>query len=135
MPALDVRPPAGPAFARFFEYRPTGPPIFGGGDEAAASGWVRPRHQLEAWGAPEIVALADAWWPASYAIETAPRPAATLSYALELVWDGAPLPADRPLFYRARAVAARAGFVVEMRELWTPEGPAIAFNQQTFVMI
>jgi hypothetical protein len=135
VPVLDIRPPFGPAFARFFEYRPTGPMIFGGGDEAVASGWLRPRRELPAFGAPELVALADAWWPAVFAVEAKPRPAVTLGYALDLSWDGAPPPGDRPLYYRARAVAAAAGFVVEMRELWTAGGRALAFNQQTFVMV
>jgi Thioesterase-like superfamily len=134
-PVLDVRPPLGPPFARFFEYRPTGPAIFGGGSEAITSGWVRPRRPLASFGGPELVALADAWWPATFSIDSAPRPAATLSYAIEFSWDGTPLPADQPLFYRARAVAACDGFVVEMRELWTLEGQALAFNQQTFVLI
>jgi acyl-CoA thioesterase len=135
VPVLEVRPPAGPAFARFVEYRSTGPLIFSGGDEAIASGWVRFRREPPSLGAPELVALADAWWPAALAVETMPRPAATLGYALDLAWDGAPLPGDGPLYYRARAVAVSGGFVVEMRELWTAEGRALAFNQQTFVMI
>jgi hypothetical protein len=135
VPVLAVRPPLGPAFARFFEYRPTGPAVFGGGAEPVTSGWVRPRAPLAAWGAPEIIALADAWWPTSFSIETAPHPAATLSFALELVWDGAPLPPGQPLYHRARAIAAREGYLVELRELWTADGRAVAFNQQTFVMI
>ncbi|HEU4539406.1 MAG TPA: thioesterase family protein, partial [Polyangiaceae bacterium] len=133
-PPLDVQPPVGPAFARFFEYRLTGPAPFGG-TEPISAGWVRPRRPLASWGGPELVALADAWWPATYSIEPAPRPTATLSYALELAWDGTPLPTDRPLFYRARSVAACDGFVVELRELWTADGQALAFNQQTFVLI
>lgn len=70
-----VGPPFAPEFARFLEFRPTGPLPFSGGKEPTAAGWIRPRRCSSAvLGIPEIIAIADAWWPAAFAIEPAPRP-------------------------------------------------------------
>jgi len=139
-PWRDVEPlPAAPAnaaeFAQFFELRNTGPRAFGGGSEAVAEGWVRPRGQ-RAIGTPWLVACADAWWPALFALERAPRPMATVAFTFEPMADraaGADL--DAPLFHRARMIAARDGHVVEERELWSEDGRLLALNHQTFVVI
>jgi hypothetical protein len=66
---------------------------------------------------------------------TAPRPMATLAFTLQIVADLDALPPGEPLFHRATAVAAREGYSVEMRELWTKAGALVALNQQTFVAI
>ena len=131
---LPIGPPLGPHFARMVEFRPTGPYPFTAGDRSEAAGWVRLRRPVPL-GAPEIIALLDAFWPASFARESAPRPMATIAFTAELLADPALLSPTEPLFYRAAAVAARQGFVVELRELWTPQGELIALNQQTFVII
>jgi hypothetical protein len=74
VPVAEVGPPLGPVFAQHMEYRVTGPPPFAGGSVPVSEGWIRPRTALPAWGAPELVAMADAWWPAALATESAPRP-------------------------------------------------------------
>jgi acyl-CoA thioesterase len=124
-----------PEFTRYFELRPFGALPFGGGPDAVADGYVRAVHPPRALGAPELVALADVWWPATFAIDTAPRPIATVAFTLQLFTPPAPLAPERPLRHRARAVASQDGYVVEMRELWTESGALLALNQQTFVMI
>jgi acyl-CoA thioesterase len=127
-------PPLAPTFTRFMEYRITGAlPL--SGNEPVAAGWLRFRRPPAALGAPEIVALADAWWPATFAIERSPRPVATVAFTLQNVAPQATLPADRPLYHRARTVAAHEGFLVEFRELWTERGELVALNQQTIVCI
>lgn len=127
-------PPVAPTFTRFLEYRITGAlPL--SGTEPVAAGWLRFRRPPAALGAPEIVALADAWWPATFAIERTPRPVATVAFTLQYVAPEASLPSDRPLYHRARTVAAHEGFLVEFRELWTERGELVALNQQTIVCI
>ena len=127
-------PPLAPTFTRFMEYRVTGAlPL--SGTEAVAAGWLRFRRPPEVLSAPEIVALADAWWPATFAIERTPRPVATVAFTLQHLVPQASLPPDRPLYHRARTVAAHEGFLVEFRELWTERGELAALNQQTIVCI
>lgn len=131
---VPIAPPMGPHFARMYEFRSTGPQPFGGADRSEASGWVRLRRPV-ALGVPEVVGLMDAFWPATFARERSPRPMATVAFTLEMLADPASLDPSEPLYYRASAAAARQGFVVELRELWTPQGELVAMNQQTFVII
>ncbi|MGE0327961.1 MAG: thioesterase family protein [Polyangiaceae bacterium] len=131
---VNMRAPMGPEFAQHFEFRPVGAPPFSGGTDPVASGWIRNRPALSKLSAADVLALLDAWWPASFVLETAPRPMATLTYTAELLADPESL-GDAPLFYRARSEAMNGGFCAEFRELWTAEGTLVGLNQQTFVMI
>lgn len=124
-----------PTFSRHFEYRNVGPLPFSGSTDPEARGWIRPRAARVTWDAATVVAAADTWWPASLALEPAPRPVATVAFTLQLFSPDPPPAPDAPLFYRARGLAAEHGFEMEMRELWTPAGGLVALNQQTFVWI
>jgi len=131
---IPIGPPMGPHFARMYEFRSTGPWPFSGADRPEASGWVRLRKPVPL-GVPEVIGLMDSWWPATFALELSPRPMATVAFTLQLLADPASLDPARPLYYRSYAAASRQGFVVEKRELWTPQGELVAMNQQTFVII
>lgn len=138
-PWTDVTPvpadlPLVPEFSRNFEYRITGPFPFSSGREPDAAGWISPRVKVPI-GTAEIVALADAWWPAAFSTQNAPRPVATVSFMLQSFLGDRLLPAERPLHYRARSIASREGFFAEHRELWTEDGELVALNDQTFVWI
>ncbi len=135
VPVAPVGPPAGPVFTQHFEFRVTGPAPFSCSPSAESEGWIRPRTALPRWGAPEIVGLADAWWPATLATETAPRPMATVSFTLQFLCDPATVSPAAPLFFRAGVLAAHDGYVVEHRGLWTAAGEPVALNDQTFVII
>lgn len=124
-----------PSFTRQFEYRSTSHAAHASASEARAAGWVRPRKASRGIGAVELVALIDTWWPAAMARESAFRPMATLSFAVQLLSPPEPLPSERPLFYQASALAGRDGFVSELRELWDDQGQLLAVNHQTFVFI
>lgn len=128
-----VEPPIGPEFARNFEFRADRLFPFSGEAQAQSEGWIRPKVPGAARGAAYVVACADAWWPAAFSRLAAPRPMATVAFTLE--WLDAEVPTDAPLFHRAGAPAASAGYTVEFRELWSPDGRLIALNQQTFVII
>lgn len=139
-PWRDVEPlpelPGAAEFARFFEFRNTGPLPFSGAREALASGWIRrvgPRASLDAaW----LIACADAWWPALFAVVKAPRPMATIAFTFEPLASRESLgETDAPLFHRARLLSARDGYAVELRELWSEDGRLLATNHQTFVLI
>lgn len=123
-----------PAFAQHFAFRPVGVMPFSGGVLPQASGWICPREASRGVGAPEVVAMADAWWPADFARESAPRPMSTLAFTLELFLPltGAPV---QPHFHRATVPASHDGYSLESRELWDDQGRIVALNQQTFVFV
>lgn len=135
VPVVPVAPPFGPVFGQKYEYRSTGPLPFAGGKEALAEGWIRERSPRGgAIDEPAIMGLLDAYWPTSFAIESAPRGVATVGYTMQLLTDPRTLPPDEPLFYRARGVAGAESFFVEMRELWSGDA-VVALNQQTFALL
>ena len=135
VPVLPVEPPFGPDFARFFEFRAEKHLPFSGGAEAVAEGWIRPVEASGGLGTPEVVALVDAWWPAPFVREEAPRPISTIAFAFQPCAPLSGLVPGEPLFHRARAVAGHDGFYVELRELWDARCGLVALNQQTFVFI
>ena len=130
---VPIAPPVGPAFAVHLEYRPMSP-AWGGGEQRV-DGWVRLREASLGVRAPEIVALCDAYYPAAWGAEPAPRPMSTLTFTIEIVADLTGLSPTDPFFHRARVAAAHDGFSIEFRELWDSRGRLIALNQQVFVYV
>ena len=124
-----------PVFSRHLEFRVVGPLPFSGASEPIASGWVRAKRAPPTLGAPEIVALADAWWPAALATAPTPRPVGTVMFGLQLFLPEAPLDPALPLFHRGRVLVEHEGYMAEMRELWTEDGRLLALNQQTIAWI
>jgi hypothetical protein len=135
VPAAPIAPPMGPAFAHHFEFRVTGALPFSGDARASVEGWVRPLRPGERRDAAYLAACIDAYWPAIFSRETAPRPMATIAFTFQPFVRALAGDRDAPLYYRARFVAADGGYCVEFRELWTETGRLAALNQQTFVII
>jgi hypothetical protein len=132
---VHIGPPFGPVFAPHFEFRPVGAPPFGGGSAGSAAGWIRPRDPGPVRDAAALLALCDAWWPASFARMPAPRPMATIAFTAEIVGDTAGLAPDAPVFHVGHEVVSRDGYSVELRQLWGEDGRLLALNQQTFAVI
>ncbi len=140
VPEAPVGPPLAPDFTRHLEMRPISGLPYQGADTDLTMGWVRPRGPLERVDASVVTALADAWWVSVMARLDRPRPAATLGFTLDYASDPTTLPRDgeggiAPLFHRGRSVAAREGFTVETRELWTRTGRLVTWNTQTVAVI
>ena len=121
-------------FTRFFEFRPLGPlPVLRAAPEAAGVRLDSPREPGPARDAAYVTCLADAWWPALLVAAHGAAPVATVAFTLELLSGLEGLDPEAPLFHSARVVAARGGYLVEMRELWGEDGRLVALNQQTVV--
>lgn len=125
-----VAPPMGPAFARHFEFRPTAGFPFSGSSVAASEGFISPLS-TSSWGPAEWVALADCYWPSILALETAPRPTSTIGFTLHLLRE----PPRGPLFFRAKTLASRDGYITELRELFTQDGELVLINPQVFAIV
>ena len=140
VPEAPVGPPLAPDFTVHLEMRPISGLPYQGADTDETMGWVRPRGPLARVDAAVVTALADAWWVAVMARMDRPRPAATLGFTLDFPGDPGDLPRDgmggiEPLFHRGRTVAAREGFTIESRELWTRTGQLVTWNTQTVAVI
>ena len=135
-PPSPISAPVGPVFTQHYEYRPItgGPTGFGATGEAFVEGWIRERIVLATLDAPALIGRLDAWWPALFALDGAPRPVATISFTAQILVDPASLPPEEPLRHRARLVALHDGFFVELRELWRGDR-VVALNQQTFAIL
>ena len=133
---LPAGAPGSPVFTRHFDYRPLpGAAPFFGAKEAATSGWIREARAPSRVDAPMLVALLDAWWPASLVTITTARPAATVAFAAHILVDPASLDPEVPLFHDATTVTEHEGFELEMRALYDARGECVGMNQQTFAVI
>ncbi len=140
VPVVAVGPPLAPDFTVHLEMRPISGVPYQGADSDQTMGWVRPAGPIGRIDASVVTALADAWWVSVMARLDRPRPAATVGFTLDLPGDPSILQRDsdgrmEALFHRGRSVAAREGFTVEVRELWTQAGQLISWNTQTVAVI
>jgi hypothetical protein len=121
-----------PRFAEQFEWRPILPPFTGAAPRSL--GWIRPLEPGPLRDAAFVVAMADAWWPASFGRFTGLRGSATVAFTLQLGdgWDT--LDPDAPWLHTGHAELVCDGYVQERRELWGEDGRLIAINPQTFAL-
>jgi acyl-CoA thioesterase len=132
LPEVRLPSPPAPAFTRHFDMRVVSGFLFSGVPDAEVLGYVRPRVRPRVRDAALAVALADCYYPVLLAASAGPRPAATVSFQLELC---AP-PGDGDVFlHRGSSPSATEGYAVEDRELWTEDGRLVALNRQVFVVI
>ncbi len=132
---LPAEMPFAPTFTRHLEYRLVGRPPYQGGGEASASGWVRARQTPKRLDAAWIALLVDAWWTGALARFEAPRPVATLTYALHLCEPATGLDPAAPCFLECRAPVSAGGYVSEERRLWGEDGRLLAINHQLITII
>jgi hypothetical protein len=134
MATAPINGPPAPTFTQHMEYRTAyGTPV-SGEPTREMTGWVRPRAPGAARGAGYIAACIDAFWPVAIVGGRAFRPASTLTFTMMITGDLRGVAPDAPLAYRARGLASGAGYMPELRELWTPDGRLIAVNPQTFAL-
>ena len=125
-----VGPPFAPTFTQHLDFRPLGPAPFSGASVPQVDGWIA-APKCATWGAPELLALVDSYWPTLMVLETGPRPVVTLTFAAQLL----SLPERGPLYYRGRALAAQDGYLAELRELFTADGRLVVANSQVIAIV
>lgn len=141
--AAPVVPPAGglgrvpsgpplPVFTQHLDMRPVrGIPL--SGEPAVSVGWLGLLQQPTPSEAM-LLALVDAWWPASLPIlDEMPR-LATVNFTANLLVDPATVPAGGMLLYESFVTSAADGFASEHRRLWTADGRLAVDNLQTMVI-
>jgi hypothetical protein len=134
LPVLPFAPPAA-HFAELYEYRSRCHRPFAEVGEPYIEGYLAEKgERATPLDAPAILALLDSWWPVVLQTFERMRPIATVAFTAELFADPASLPRDARFALRARAVAARDGFILELRELWC-DGELVAANQQSFALL
>jgi len=132
LPAMPPQPGVMPVFTQHFEYHPVGPAPYAG-TEPRAEGYVRPRDPGSRVDAAMLAALADCYWPAAFGRFEAPRPIATIAYALAIVDDR--LDPDARIYQRAVCNHVAGGYAHETRTIWSPDGRLLATNQQVIAII
>ena len=133
---VDVLPlgaPLGPVFAQHIEARVvSGIPAEAG--ELTTLGWIDYATPVSATAA-SLLALVDAWWPASLVALDAMRPIATVAFSANLMVDpGAPGPMF-PLIHHGEVTSAVEGYTSEHRRLWTADGRLVVDNLQSIVLV
>lgn len=132
---LPVSNTPGAEFAQNVEFRNVGPTPFSNADAARTAGWVRFREPGARRDASLLVALADIYWPAMFSVLPSPRPAATITYTVELIGGFDGLDHDAPVFHESEMTRLQDGYAHERRVLWGEDGRLLAINHQTFVVI
>jgi hypothetical protein len=111
-----------------------GTPPGGKSDTAETEGWLR-LAQPEPVDAIVVAAMADAWFPAAFAMVDAPVPTVDLTVHFRVAL---PYPALGPEdFALARFVSRTAadGFVEEDGHLWAPDGVLVAHSRQLAILL
>lgn len=130
---LDLQPPLGPVFLSRMDMRPVrGVPM--SGEEADCLGWVDFAERVDRT-AESLLALVDAWWPASFPRMLRPHPVATVNFTAHLLVDALTVPGGTPLLSHSFVSSADEGFTSETRRLWTADGRMAVDNLQSIVYI
>lgn len=133
-PDIDSVPtgPPLPVFMQHLDFRPVrGLPMGGGPPESI--GWLALKEPPRA-SAETLLALADAWWPATLPMLAEVPHLATVNFTANLLVDPASVDGAEPLLNASFVTAAADGFASEHRRLWTADGRLAVDNVQTMVI-
>lgn len=104
------------------------------GGEAHCLGFVRFTDPTE-WSDVTLLSVVDAWWPTALPKLTAPRPAATVTYAAHLLAEPGAAPNESWLAFESFMSGAHQGFTTETRRLWSLDGQLLVENHQSIAII
>jgi len=134
-PGSLARAPSGPPFPVFTQHldmRPvSGMPL--SGERAVSIGWLA-LLQASSPSAVSLLALADAWWPASLPMLAEMPRLATVNFMANVLVDPTTVAVGDMLLHESFVTAAAGGFASEHRRLWTSDGRLAVDNLQTMVI-
>lgn len=127
LPMKDGFPP----FASHYRYRSLYATPMASGGHDAVGGYIR-LLEPEPYSAPLLAALADAWFPSTFAHDRRPSMGATLDLTVHFRDHAAfaELDPHDEIFCVFRSRLATQGFFEEDGELWSPSGKLIAHSRQ-----
>lgn len=123
--------PGAPEFTQHIEFiLDAGHWPYSGGQQRVLAGRNRLKGQTAQTGLAEILALVDAWWPASLGLMTAPAPASSLTWTLEFLpgWSG--FSGEEFWSYAASVEQGEDGYHIISARLWNPRGKLAAISRQ-----
>ncbi|HEV8239030.1 MAG TPA: thioesterase family protein [Thermoanaerobaculia bacterium] len=120
----------GPEFTRFVDYRLAfGARPYAGADVRELGGWCRFPGERQV-GEEHRLGLVDAWPSPAVSRFAAPAPAASMTWAIELLpIEPVPEP-DGWWLYHAELESARDGYAHAAARLWSPAGRLAALSRQ-----
>ncbi len=131
LPPLLADSAAAPQFTRFFEYRRAfGAEPYSGGSTREIGGWCRFRGEPSPLGEEHVLGLLDAWPSPAVPRLPAVAPAASITWAVELLPIEEEVAADAWWLYRAELDAAESGYAHAAARLWSPGGRLAALSRQ-----
>lgn len=122
-----------PDFTQYFDYRFTqGKLPFMGSEEPALGGWIRFKEpSTAAITVSEILALVDAWPPATFTMLKKPTSGSSLSWTINFVQQPTALTASDWWQYQAVIQQSKHGYGHVDATLWDQNGEAVAISRQT----
>lgn len=134
-PALPYIPGIVPEFTQHYEFRwHEGPFPFTGQGHGTLGGYMRLREADGVMTLPVLTSLVDAWPPAVIGMFTAPAPASSMTWTMEVVADISNLPAGAWLTYRAQTQHAADGYMHAEARVWDATGRLLVISRQTAVV-
>lgn len=130
LPALP-RDRGAPEFTKHFDYRfAFGALPYSGASTREIGGWCRFHAEPSPLGEEHVLALVDAWPSPAVSRLTSRAPAASMTWALELLPIEADIAADGWWLYHAELEAAGDGYAHAAARLWSPGGRLAALSRQ-----
>jgi len=127
--ANPLAPP--PVFTKFFDYRLAfGDRPYSGSSSTEMGGWCRFRDEPGPLGEEHVLALVDAWPSPAVARFAAPAPAASMTWAIELLPVEDAIDGGGWWLYHASLEAAGGGYAHSAARLWSPGGRLAALSRQ-----
>jgi acyl-CoA thioesterase len=131
LPALLTESRLAPEFTRHFEYRLAfGAPPYSAASTREIGGWCRFRAEPGPLGEEHVLALVDAWPSPAVSRFATPAPAASMTWAVELLPIESDVAAHGWWLYHAELEAAGGGYAHADARLWSPAGRLAALSRQ-----
>lgn len=131
-PAFPFIPNVTPDFTQHYDYRyTTGKFPFSGSKETVMGGWIRQKDEVShPVSVAEILALLDAWPPATLSMLKSPAPGSSLTWTISFVNIPDDRKADDWWQYEAHIQQAHHGYSHIDATLWDDRGQAVVLSRQ-----